>query len=74
MPLSTSFGSLSVKNEQSGRISAPLASKLPSEDSQLAWAARESLKVEEERRKLQEKEDAELAMALKLSKLETTKR
>lgn len=45
-----------------GRSSAPLAS----EDKQLAWAAQESLKLEEteRQRRLQEQRDLELAIAL----------
>lgn len=39
-----------------------------SEDEQLAWAAKESIYAEEERLKRKEKEDAELALALELSK------
>ncbi|KAI4486108.1 hypothetical protein M0804_006597 [Polistes exclamans] len=38
------------------------------EDEQLAWAAKQSLKTEEERRRLKEQEEAELALVLELSK------
>ncbi|XP_043678663.1 epidermal growth factor receptor substrate 15-like 1 isoform X1 [Vespula pensylvanica] len=44
---------------------APLAL---TEDEQLAWAAKQSLKTEEERRRLKEQEEAELALVLELSK------
>ncbi|XP_066150911.1 epidermal growth factor receptor substrate 15-like 1 isoform X2 [Euwallacea fornicatus] len=76
VPLSTSFSALSLKPPApSGRASAPLVSKLPSEDQQLAWAARESLRTEQERKKkVQEMEDADLEMALKLSRIESPKR
>lgn len=39
-----------------------------SEDEQLAWAEKQSIKAEEERLRRKEKEDAELALALELSK------
>lgn len=39
-----------------------------SEEEQLAWAERQSIKAEEERLRRKEKEDAELALALELSK------
>jgi len=39
-----------------------------SEEEQLAWAERQSIKAEEERLKRKEREDAELALALELSK------
>ncbi|CAH1128231.1 unnamed protein product [Ceutorhynchus assimilis] len=71
VPPITSFDPFSLKKE-SGRASAPIGTtKLPSEDKQLEWAARESLRSEEERRKRQQKEDAELEMALKLSQIES---
>lgn len=54
----------------SGRASAPLSSMaIPSEDQQLAWAARESLKMEEDRKK----EEADLMLAIALSKVDTKK-
>lgn len=43
-------------------------SPLPSEDQQLAWAAAESLRLEEERRRQAEKEKKDLELALALSK------
>lgn len=53
----------------SGRASAPLSSKLPSEDQQLAWAAQESIKLEEARKRRQEmQEQADLELAISLSK------
>lgn len=45
-------------------------SPLPSEDQQLAWAAAESLRLEEERRLQENKEKAELELAMALSKKE----
>uniref|UniRef100_A0A1B6LBE1 Epidermal growth factor receptor substrate 15-like 1 n=1 Tax=Graphocephala atropunctata TaxID=36148 RepID=A0A1B6LBE1_9HEMI len=45
-------------------------SPLPSEDQQLAWAAAESLRLEEERRRQAEREKADLELALALSKKE----
>ncbi|XP_020281722.1 epidermal growth factor receptor substrate 15-like 1 isoform X3 [Pseudomyrmex gracilis] len=39
-----------------------------SEEEQLAWAAKQSIRAEEERLKRQEKEDAELALAIELSR------
>lgn len=38
------------------------------EEEQLAWAEKQSIKAEEERLKLKEKEDAELALAIELSR------
>lgn len=46
---------------------------LPSEDQQLAWAAAESLRLEEERRKTEMKEIADLQLALTLSKKDKPK-
>lgn len=43
-------------------------SPLPSEDQQLAWAATESLRLEEERRRQADKEKKDLELALALSK------
>lgn len=43
-------------------------SPLPSEDQQLAWAAAESLRLEEERKRQADRERADLELALKLSK------
>lgn len=77
VPLPLPSHSLSLKSTskfKSGRASAPISSDLPSEDQQLAWAARESLRAEEERRKRLEREDAELEMALKLSTIELNKK
>lgn len=39
-----------------------------SEEEQLAWAEKQSIKAEKERLKLKEKEDAELALAIELSR------
>lgn len=53
----------------SGRASAPLSKReLPSEDQQLAWAAQESLRMEEARKKRQLQEQADLELAILLSK------
>jgi len=41
-----------------------------SEDQQLSWAARESLRLEEERKQRQAQENADLALALELSRRE----
>ncbi|ENN71982.1 epidermal growth factor receptor substrate 15-like 1 isoform X3 [Dendroctonus ponderosae] len=57
----------------SGRASAPIG-QLPSEDQQLKWAARESMRAELERRSREEQEQQELEMALQLSKFELNKR
>ncbi|KAK2575336.1 hypothetical protein KPH14_012249 [Odynerus spinipes] len=40
------------------------------EDEQVAWAAKQSIKTEEKRRRLKEQEEAELALVLELSKRE----
>ncbi|XP_019871079.1 epidermal growth factor receptor substrate 15-like 1 isoform X3 [Aethina tumida] len=58
----------------SGRASAPpVSSELMSEDQQLAWAAKESIRLEEDRRKRQLQEQAELELAISLSKAEQKK-
>lgn len=66
VPLPISSSSLS------GRASAPLSKALGkpvlNEDLQLAWAAAESLKLEEARKQRQLDEEAELAYVLALSK------
>ncbi|XP_044263752.1 epidermal growth factor receptor substrate 15-like 1 isoform X4 [Tribolium madens] len=54
----------------SGRASAPIPMN---EDLQLAWAARESLKLEEDRKKRQLQEQADLELAISLSKAENKK-
>lgn len=51
---------------------APVGSLTMIEEQQLAWASQQSLKAEEERRRIKEQEEAELAMALELSKHEKT--
>ena len=43
------------------------------EEQQLAWASQQSILAEEERRRLKEQEDADLAMALERSRLEASK-
>lgn len=63
LPLSSS----NMAGGLSGRASAPL-SKLPSEDQQLAWAAQESLRMEEARKQRQLQEQADLELAISLSK------
>lgn len=70
VPLS---GSSDMFVSVSGRASAPITSRLPSEDQQLAWAARESLRLEEDRRKRQLQEQADLELAISLSKAECKK-
>ncbi|XP_076257907.1 epidermal growth factor receptor pathway substrate 15 isoform X2 [Rhynchophorus ferrugineus] len=57
----------------SGRASAPIVD-LPTEDQQMAWAARESLKAERERRERHQREEEDLARAITLSKIEQDKR
>lgn len=47
---------------------------IPPEDQQLAWAAAESLRLEEERRKRLEQEQADLEYALALSREEKSRR
>ena len=65
LPMSDPFFS------SSGRLSVPLGkSGLISEDQQLAWAAKESIKLEEDRRKRQIQEQADLELAIALSKVE----
>lgn len=55
----------------SGRASAPIIKlELVSEDQQLAWAAKESLRLEEDRRRRQLQEQADLELAISLSKAE----
>ncbi|KAK9737454.1 Cytoskeletal-regulatory complex EF hand [Popillia japonica] len=56
-----------------GRLSAPLSKNVPPEDEQLAWAAKESLRLEEDRKKRQKQEEADLALAIKLSKKDNKK-
>lgn len=65
-PVSSPFTDVGL----SGRASAPLSKKLPSEDQQLAWAAQESLKLEEARRQRQLQEQADLELAISLSRAE----
>ncbi|KAG5884971.1 hypothetical protein JTB14_000363 [Gonioctena quinquepunctata] len=55
----------------SGRASAPLTSKMFSEDQQLEWAALESLRLEKEREKRLLQEQADLDLAISLSKAES---
>lgn len=70
VPLPSSDGFVN----NSGRASAPLSkSKLPTEDQQLAWAAKESLKLEEARKQRQLQEQADLELAIALSKSENKK-
>lgn len=54
----------------SGRASAPTVQQL-NEDQQLAWAARESLRLEEARKKRLLQEEADLKLAISLSKAES---
>lgn len=69
VPLNSSDPFVSV----SGRASAPVGSELLSEEQQLAWAARESLRLEEDRKKRQLQEQADLELAISLSKAENKK-
>ncbi|XP_063921366.1 epidermal growth factor receptor substrate 15-like 1 isoform X2 [Zophobas morio] len=83
LPSSDPFGSSSSKESKlgtdpftniSGRASAPIRSSgMTSEDFQLEWAARESLKLEEDRKKRQLQEQADLELAISLSKAECKK-
>lgn len=52
-----------------GRASAPLANAI-SEDKQLAWAAQESLRIQEQERQRQMQEQRDLELAIALSKRE----
>lgn len=70
VPISTS-GNLSIASNASGRASAPITLDLASEDQQLAWAAKESLRLEEDRKKRQLQEQADLELAIHLSKAES---
>lgn len=56
-----------------GRASAPISTGIVTEDLALAWAARESLKLEEDRKKRQLQEQADLELAISLSKAENNK-
>ncbi|XP_017785311.1 PREDICTED: epidermal growth factor receptor substrate 15-like 1 isoform X2 [Nicrophorus vespilloides] len=58
-----------------GRLSAPPTSKnkMPSEDKQLEWAALESLRLEDLRKQRQLQEQADLEMAIALSKADNNK-
>lgn len=64
-------GNLSIASNASGRASAPITLELASEDQQLAWAAKESLRLEEDRKKRQLQEQADLELAIHLSKAES---
>ncbi|XP_075216266.1 epidermal growth factor receptor pathway substrate 15 isoform X2 [Lycorma delicatula] len=55
------------------KVSNGKMTPLPSEDQQLAWASAESIRMEEERKKEQMKEIADLQLALALSKKEKPK-
>lgn len=50
-----------------------MSKNVPPEDEQLAWAAKESLRLEEDRKKRQKQEEADLALAIKLSKKDNKK-
>lgn len=69
VPISNSQPFSSIKPD--GRASAPITLELASEDQQLAWAAKESLRLEEDRKKRQMQEQAELELAIQLSKAES---
>ncbi|CAH1102861.1 unnamed protein product [Psylliodes chrysocephalus] len=58
----------------SGRASAPITKQVPfNEDQQLVWAANESLRMEQDRLKRQLQEQADLELAISLSKAESKK-
>ncbi|KAJ9598014.1 hypothetical protein L9F63_026881 [Diploptera punctata] len=56
------------------RLGSKAHTEIPPEDQQLAWAAAESLRLEEERRKRLEQEQADLEYALALSREEKKSR
>lgn len=59
---------------KSGRASAPISkAETVTEDIALEWAARESLKLEEDRKKRQLQEQADLELAISLSKAENNR-
>ncbi|XP_045468404.1 epidermal growth factor receptor substrate 15-like 1 isoform X3 [Harmonia axyridis] len=60
-------------NNNSGRASAPIQSKVLTEDQQLAWAAAESLRLEKERQQRLLQEEADLKLALTLSQSDVQK-
>ncbi|XP_076040031.1 epidermal growth factor receptor pathway substrate 15 isoform X3 [Oratosquilla oratoria] len=62
------WGSNLVSSSQNKPKSNMLFNKVISEDEQLAWAAKESLRLEEERKHQEEQENADLELALTLSK------
>lgn len=72
VPLPTQSNTLSAAPSFSGRSSAPIMDPFTktalSEDQQLAWAAAESLRLEEQRKKRQLQEQADLEYAIALSK------
>lgn len=74
VPLPSTSNTLSVTStlNTSGRASAPIMDpfmKTPlTEDQQLAWAAEESLRLEEQRKRRQLQEQADLEYAIALSK------
>nr|XP_022911735.1 epidermal growth factor receptor substrate 15-like 1 isoform X5 [Onthophagus taurus] len=71
VPLPEIPGSTNAVESAGGRKSVPLGKDpVPPEDEQLAWAAKESLKLEEARKLRQKQEEAELELAIKLSKTE----
>ncbi|XP_071054388.1 epidermal growth factor receptor substrate 15-like 1 isoform X4 [Onthophagus taurus] len=71
VPLPEIPGSTNAVETAGGRKSVPLGKDpVPPEDEQLAWAAKESLKLEEARKLRQKQEEAELELAIKLSKTE----
>lgn len=57
----------------SGRASAPIKTSNTIEDEQLAWVVRESLELEEDRKKRHLQEQADLELAISLSKAESKK-
>ncbi|XP_043472838.1 epidermal growth factor receptor substrate 15-like 1 isoform X2 [Leptopilina heterotoma] len=59
------------KKNKTNRVWNGEKKDLNSEERQMAWASRESLREEDERRKRRDQEDLELSLALERSKLET---
>ena len=72
-PTSKMNGSVSMDPFAAG-LGLQAHTDIPPEDQQLAWAAAESLRLEEERRKRLEQEQADLEYALALSREEKKSR
>lgn len=72
-PTSKMNGGVSANPFPAG-LGSKAHTEIPPEDQQLAWAAAESLRLEEERRKRMEREQADLEYALALSREEKKSR